>query len=103
MEEKRGITASVTCDMTGRVLPLQLIYSNKDRKQSLPAEELRKPIEQQDGWLFCRTASHWQTPAWDSFAQRKQSAQQESALHTNDIEQCTLTRLNERPTPTACQ
>lgn len=25
-EEKRGITASVTCDMTGRVLPLQLIY-----------------------------------------------------------------------------
>lgn len=36
-EEKRGLTASVTNDMTGSMLPLQLIYQGKTDR-SLPSQ-----------------------------------------------------------------
>lgn len=58
-EDKRGLTAMVANDMSGTMLPLQLIYQGKTER-SLPAN--REEAEAA-GHLFSATESHWMTLA----------------------------------------
>ena len=55
-EDKRGLTAMVSSNAAGEMLPSQLIYQGKTER-SLP---VNRAIAEADGHLFCATESHWQ-------------------------------------------